>query len=98
MILRYFEEALNELLHGLDYYSEEHPVLGRAFYAEIQNSEKLIKRFPDAGKKHKKYPHLRILPYRRFPYSLIYHISGETIYVVAVAHQNRKPDYWTKRL
>jgi plasmid stabilization system protein ParE len=30
----------------------------------------------------------------RYPYSLVYHIEDETILVVAVASQRRRPGYW----
>lgn len=34
----------------------------------------------------------------RFPFALIYKQLGENIYVVAVMHQNRKPDYYLPRV
>lgn len=41
---------------------------------------------------------MRVYPFRRFPYSLVYRESdrsGPQVY--AVAHQNREPDYWRDR-
>ena len=35
---------------------------------------------------------------RRFPYTLVYAVQQDRIYVLAVAHQNRRPGYWTNRL
>ena len=32
-----------------------------------------------------------------FPYYLIYSVSGEVVYVVAVAHERRRPGYWKHR-
>lgn len=32
-----------------------------------------------------------------FPYKLMYAVESDHIYVIAVAHQHRKPDYWTTR-
>ena len=40
---------------------------------------------------------LRKLVLDRFPYYLIYNISFETVYIVAVAHERRKPGYWETR-
>ncbi|MBA3346286.1 MAG: type II toxin-antitoxin system RelE/ParE family toxin [Gemmatimonadales bacterium] len=34
---------------------------------------------------------------RRFPYSLLYRIETDRIYVLAVMHHRRRPGYWTDR-
>ncbi len=34
----------------------------------------------------------------RFPFSVIYRQQDDIIYVVAVMHNRRKPDYWLSRL
>lgn len=39
----------------------------------------------------------RVARLRRYPYSLIYRIEDDTIFVVAVAHQSRRPGYWRRR-
>ena len=33
----------------------------------------------------------------RFPYGVVYAIEGQTIFVAAVMHLKRKPEYWSKR-
>ena len=35
---------------------------------------------------------------RRFPYGVVYQEREGRIFIVAVAHQRRKPDYWLKRI
>jgi len=35
---------------------------------------------------------------RRFPYKIIYRISGESIVVLAVVHHRRSPRTWKKRI
>ena len=42
-------------------------------------------------------PPFRKLNTDRFPYQIVYLIEGETIIVVAVMHQSRKPGYWKER-
>ena len=32
-----------------------------------------------------------------YPYSIFYRASAETLRVLAVAHQSRRPDYWVER-
>jgi toxin ParE1/3/4 len=34
----------------------------------------------------------------RFPYRIVYATFGDEIYIVAVAHHNRRPGYWQTRL
>lgn len=45
---------------------------------------------PDAAR-------LRKLQLGRIPYTLVYRVQGETITVIALAHQSRKPGYWLGR-
>lgn len=33
----------------------------------------------------------------RFPYKLLYAIEPDHIYIIAVAHLHRAPDYWIER-
>ena len=30
----------------------------------------------------------------KFPYKLLYSIEKDFIFIIAIAHQHRKPDYW----
>lgn len=42
---------------------------------------------------------IRVYPFRRFPYSLVYRVdeaAGPQIY--AVAHHSREPDFWRDRV
>ncbi len=40
---------------------------------------------------------LRRVFVRRFPYAILYAVEAERVYVVAVAHFRRRPDYWRDR-
>lgn len=33
----------------------------------------------------------------RFPYSIVYRLDGESIRILAIAHQHRRPRYWAGR-
>lgn len=33
----------------------------------------------------------------RFPYSVLYAVASDRVWVVAVAHQHRRPGYWQQR-
>src|SRR5438874_2163255 len=34
---------------------------------------------------------------KRFPYSVVYRVDGENVYVIAAAHASRSPGYWQGR-
>jgi len=40
----------------------------------------------------------RRLNLKRFPYGLIYRRRQDEIYLVAIAHERRHPDYWKHRI
>jgi len=40
---------------------------------------------------------LRVFPFRRFPYSLVYRESENGPRILAVAHHKREPEYWESR-
>jgi toxin ParE1/3/4 len=40
---------------------------------------------------------IRIAPLHRFPYSLIYEELTDRPWIAAVAHQSRRPGYWSRR-
>lgn len=35
---------------------------------------------------------------RKYPFNLIYSLLNENIYILAIAHQNREPEYWIDRI
>jgi hypothetical protein len=65
------------------------------FTLEIEQMIDVLCDQPKIGQRIKK--EFRRLPLSRFPYSLIYLIEPELIWVVAAAHQHRRPGYWQKR-
>ncbi len=40
---------------------------------------------------------VRRAPVSRYPYHLAYLVADDEIYVLAVAHDHRRPTYWTGR-
>ncbi len=87
--------ALEELKDAVDYYNFETPGLGDIFKEEIKKSLHRIAMypafFPILTKDIRKY----VL--YKFPYKILYTIEKDHIYVAAIAHQHRKPDYWIDR-
>ena len=95
MTVRFLVEAEVELDDAIVYYEAQLAGLGVEFAAEIRAGLARIEEFPDAWQLLGR----RVRRYRmnRFPYGIVYTIHGDDIFVVAVMHLHRKPDYWQTR-
>lgn len=89
-------EAKNELSAGVSFYDSEYPGLGQDFAVEVRRLCRLVAKSPGSGFELR--PGLRRRILRRFPYSILYTIDDDSIVVIAVAHQSRRPGYWTQRV
>ncbi len=89
-------EAEYELIDGAIYYANQsHRELGLAFIAEFERSLEVLRMRPLLGAVWRE--NTRRFALRRFPYSIIYQVTDETLRVIALAHQRRKPGYWVGR-
>lgn len=89
-------EAEREFIEASRYYEARVPGLGEAFVSELEQLKNLLSRYPELGS-NSTANNLRRLTFPRFPYSLIYAIESKRLWVLAVAHQHRKPGYWSGR-
>lgn len=88
--------AQQELIDGALFYAERADrELGLAFIAEFEHARELLSTNPEIGAQWR--GSTRRLPLRRFPYNLVYQIRPQEVWVVALAHQRRRPVYWTGR-
>jgi toxin ParE1/3/4 len=88
--------ARAELIEAVAYYEQQSPGLGEGLYDEIRRMTAAIEQAPHqypSGRHGSR----RILG-RRFPYSLVYIERPDCVYIVAVAHAKRRPDYWQARV
>lgn len=97
MTIQYHPLARAELYRVAEWYEELRPGYGDRFYAEIEVAMAQLRNFPGAQPiiGHQ----CRGMLLNRFPYSLIYQQTGpETFFIVAVAHNKRRPGYWRRKL
>jgi plasmid stabilization system protein ParE len=88
--------AQEELVAGAVHYSTQvDAALGQAFIEEFNKAVALLCEHPMLGPPWR--GTLRRLPMRRFPYSLVYHVDHESLRILALAHQRRRPGYWRGR-
>jgi len=86
-----------ELSAAAKYYAREATVrVAEAFLAEFERVAELLEEHQRLGIQSR--GGLRVFPFVRFPYSLVYRESSTGPYIYAVAHQKREPGYWTSRL
>jgi plasmid stabilization system protein ParE len=71
------------------------------FYTAVEQTVRLIVRFPAAGPLFadiRSDLEVRRRIVRGFPFTLAYRVTGETIRIDAVAHMHRQPGYWHRRV
>ena len=93
--IQFDPDARREFLDAMDWYDQENPSLGLEFFNEVDSTLKKIFTNPDTFS-----PFLfstRRCLLHRFPYSIVYRDVGSVIWVIAVAHTSRRPDYWKDR-
>ncbi len=88
-------EALLELTEATTFYESCRPGLGRSLLDAVEAATLEITRHPLLWRRIKGPYRRYLIP--RFPYGLIYRVDGDTIYIAAVMHLNRKPGYWSGR-
>jgi plasmid stabilization system protein ParE len=93
--LVFHPEARAEFLSAVDYYESCGLGLGYDFAAEVRSTVETIRGFPRA------WPVLegdiRRSQIRRFPYGIIYTVEDDVIFILAVMHLHREPEYWKHR-
>ena len=89
-------EALEEMLESARYYDERSEGLGWDFLAAVEQATHRITASPHAGPIQRRDVRGRLVA--GFPFTVLYSIEPDQIFVVAVMHQRRKPGYWMKRL
>jgi toxin ParE1/3/4 len=94
--VRYVEEAREEFLHEVEYFTTVSPRLGSRFDQAVQKAEALAAEFADAGFPYQ-FGTRRVFP-GKFKFSIVYLIREDEIIVLAVAPFRRKPGYWRARV
>ncbi len=96
MEIEFLEPALIELDDAKEYYNVQSNGLGTNFFDEVLKAIELISRFPEVWSKNTENTRKALL--KKFPYNLVYSILEDKIYIIAVAHQHREPEYWIDRI
>ena len=95
MILVFDPLAQREYSEAVDYYEAQEEGLGERFRRAVWSAIAVLERFPEIGGEVR--PGIRKILLRRFPYKPIYSVTGDAVYIIAVAHGHREPHYWVGR-
>ncbi len=93
--IQFHPEAESELLEAQAWYRERSEVAAQAFALDLDRALSTIAAAPDRWPVR---PHgERRLILSRFPYSVLYRVRSDAIFITAIAHQKRRPGYWRHR-
>ena len=87
--------ALEEYEHATRYYAEGDPVLALEFVTSIEDAIARILEGPERWTPLE--ANIRRCLTRMFPYGILYSIEPGRIFILAVMHLSREPDYWRSR-
>ncbi|HAJ27957.1 MAG TPA: plasmid stabilization protein [Syntrophus sp. (in: bacteria)] len=87
--------AGQELDDATQYYEVEYQGLGKRSRDEVRKAAKRISEYPEAWSVE--LGDVRKCILHKFPYKLLYSVEKNHIFIIAVAHQHRRPDYWIDR-
>ncbi len=91
----FHEAAEKEFFAAIEYYEECQLGLGLRFSKEVYATIERIHEYPFAWSSIDS--KTRRCLTTRFPYGILYRITGNTLLIMAVMHLRRKPDYWKNR-
>ena len=86
---------MRELKAAFLRYFDRNPIVAKSFQLETEHAVEMILEDPNRWLKLTSSERKYVFP--RFPFNLIYRVKMDTVEVVAVAHQKRRPGYWKKR-
>lgn len=96
MRARFNEAVAEEVNAAIDFYEAGSPTAGDDFEAEFRRVLQYVKAYPELGSPT--FGRARRRKLQRFPYSIIYLIRPDHVYIVALAHSSREWGYWLDRL
>ena len=95
MRVRLHPEARSELRDARTWYYERSPLSATAFAHAVDNAVSRIRETPNSFPLAEHGTRKFVL--QRFPFNIFYRLGEVEIVIIAVAHQKRRPGYWSKR-
>jgi plasmid stabilization system protein ParE len=99
--VRFLEEASVELEAASEWYEQRRNGLGMTFLAAVETAVEVVAAWPKTGAPIEEVGadlDVRRARVHGFPYHLAYLVTDDVVYVLAVAHDRRRPGFWRTRL
>ncbi|HEY0141596.1 MAG TPA: type II toxin-antitoxin system RelE/ParE family toxin [Thermoanaerobaculia bacterium] len=93
---RFHDAADAELTAAVDYYEGIARGLGRRFLVEIRAATTYIERYPEIAPVIADGVRAKVLV--RFPYTIMYVVGRDELFIVSIAHQSKEPAFWADRI
>jgi len=98
MNVEFLEPAAQEFYESIAFYNLQRQDFGQEFAKEVEDTIERIKQNPEAWTTISTPNRARRCLTNRFPFGIIYQIRQDTLLIVAVWHQRRRPQTWQQRL
>lgn len=95
MRVEFSPEAKAEFNDSEIYYELQAQGLGARFRTDVREALVRLRNWPLAAPVER--GEIRRMILSRFPYKLLYSVENTHLYIIAVAHLHRAPDYWIER-
>jgi plasmid stabilization system protein ParE len=87
--------AKRELFDSSDFYQRKAAGLGEVFLDIIEAAVARIRRHLQVGSPI--LDEIRRVSVSKFRYSVVYRIEEKRVFILAIAHESRRPLYWARR-
>ena len=94
--IEFISVAREEFLAEVAYYNAAQVGLGVKFSIAVEKATALALEFPDIGSTSS-FGTRRVIV-KDFPFSVIYKSFSDHLIIFAIAHQSRRPRYWSARV
>jgi len=94
--LAFHPEVSSDIKDSYLWYQEQALGLGDSFISELEKAYEGIGYFPQTWSPFR-YGFKRYI-LSKFPFSVIYKEAEKNIFIIAVMHNSRNPNYWLERL
>ena len=92
MSAEFDKEAKQEYFDAIRFYGKAAERFSDALAACIQKIQEPPTRFRQIA------PNIRTCRVGKFPYQLLFTLKEDRVYIIAVKHDRRDPDYWRHRI
>ncbi|MEA3352707.1 MAG: type II toxin-antitoxin system RelE/ParE family toxin [Campylobacterota bacterium] len=94
--LSFHPDIVSDIKGSYEWYEEKLQGLGDSYLDELEDGYTAIQNFPETWATFQ-YGFKRYI-LNRFPFSIIYKSTEKEIFIIAVMHNSRRPNYWLDRI